>query len=61
MLTKGAIMDMIPQIIGLLAVATFLFSYQPKKEKKYYTLQHGFSLLIYFTVYIVGRLFGCCA
>ena len=26
-------MDMIPQIIGLLAVATFLFSYQQKKRK----------------------------
>ena len=33
MLHKGAIMNMIPQIIGLLAVATFLFSYQQKKRK----------------------------
>jgi hypothetical protein len=33
MLSKRVIMDIIPQIIGLLAVAIFLFGYQQKSEK----------------------------
>ena len=32
-------MDIIPQIIGLLAVVTFLFSYQQKKRKNIITGQ----------------------
>ena len=52
MLHKGAIMNMIPQIIGLLAVATFLFSYQQKKRKNI-ILFNTISRCLYILQYIL--------
>ena len=44
-------MNMIPEIIGLLAVATFLFSYQQKREKILYSSTRLLVAYIFYSIY----------